>query len=210
MRLDQLKVVIRQIKPNAIGRSFRKDTGDFYAFACLAWIDISVRGKMISHQYRPCDPVGGGYGVYLPKKQPSPNYIALVVLNDYDGRLLLIDKHGHVSDYAGGEYWVTRDGRYLFSVYYTDGDGLEIIDLKSDRSIFFQVFETDASPDKWFEHNGSYSFTKENEPDSLYTFSFKMKRFVARKMDAELVARSRPIEYDFVPPERVDCGCQER
>jgi hypothetical protein len=71
-------------KPNASPPSY-----------CRAWAEIS-RGQTLLQRiyFGDIEPVGYSYGIFVPAKQPAPDYFALVKEGDYDGRLLLVNSDG--------------------------------------------------------------------------------------------------------------------
>jgi len=58
--------------------------------------------------------------LFLPKQQPSCEYLVAVKEGDYDGRQLLVDKDGSTHDLLGGVFFLTEDRRFLVSEYSSD------------------------------------------------------------------------------------------
>jgi hypothetical protein len=127
---------------------------------CRAWVNVKKGDKsMYRKYYDDIEPVGFSYGIIVPQIQPPAPYFAAVKNGDYDGRLFLVNyKNGKVMDLMGGFYFITKDKRYLFSEYASDGNGLEIIDLNK----CVVIYSTEKLPCEimgWYEKKGIYIFT---------------------------------------------------
>ncbi len=182
-------------------------------FICRAWLNIEQKGRIIRQYYlNSIEPVGSYFGIFVPNALPTNNYFAVVKHGDYDGRLILIDKSGKMSQYMAGSYLVTKKKDYLFSEYYSDMTGIEVVDLHNGRS----VFQSNDLPSitKWYcnntNDNEKYFFTSDDVVDSIYVFNNKSKLFYSQPIDSLVIKQSVVIKYDFVPPNEFSCGCKDK
>ncbi len=184
---------------------------------CRAWFIVKKDNKDIDQKYyADIEPLGFSYGIIVPQIQPPAPYFAAVKNGDYDGRLFLVNyKNGKVMDLMGGFYLITKDKRYLFSEYASDGiNGLEIVDLNKG----IVIYSTEKLPCEimgWYEKDGKYIFTapigtptEKVPPDGtllvysvdFHTYTFK-EEFIT---EAELNSYKR-LSYDYDPTKQEDC-----
>ena len=105
-------------------------------YACRAWLEVEERENSIWRRYfDDISPAGFSYGLVVPQKKPSPKYLAVVKNGDFDGRLYLIDRDGAVFDLPGGFYFVSADGRYLFSEYAAETQEVVVFDLVTGKIV---------------------------------------------------------------------------
>ena len=180
-------------------------------YTCRTWLSVRKASKTIYHNYvDDIDAVGFSYGLFIPKVQTPSPYFAVVKNGDYDGRLFLISKDGKVFNLMGGFYFITKNGRYIFSEYASDASGLAVFDLKKGRVVFSSM-ELPAEMSHWYENQGKYYFT--TEPDSYddpaqvvaYFYDFKTNKIKQKNISRSEFAGGKPITYDFDPREYEDC-----
>lgn len=94
---------------------------------------------MYQRFFKAIDAVGSCYGIFLPLLQPRNDYFILSKLGDYDGRIFIIDAKGNVTEKLGGQFYVSKDKRYLFSHYYSDESGLTVFDFTTGQTIFLEI-----------------------------------------------------------------------
>lgn len=164
---------------------FNKNDIHENAFYCRAWIKVTMNNKITDSLYFDNMVAGKGCsGLYMDDEQPSPHYFILVKYGDYNGRTLIIDRTGKIHNMIGGKYFITRDKRYLFSVYESDLSGLAVYDFKTNKA----VFHSDTLYTKlnqWYNQDGRYfSLDQEDDEEEIETenpmFSamfFKIKYF---------------------------------
>lgn len=181
---------------------------------CRAWVEVSRGEKLLRRiYYGDIDPVGFSYGVFVPAKQPDADYFALVKEGDYDGRLLLVDKQGVVTDLLGGFFFVTADGRFIVSEYSSDESGLAVFDLKVHR-LLMQSTEI-PNFQSWYKDRSGYFFTESEwsngspypheKPDVAYRLDLKMRKVVKSGMDPQRLKSATRVEDDFDPRKSPDC-----
>jgi hypothetical protein len=180
-------------------------------FLCRAWLTIERKNKVLHTIYLDdIDAVGSYYGLFIPNRQPSAEFFAIVKFGDYDGRLYLVDLQGNLTEYPGGAYIVSRFEEFLLVEYYSDSQSIEVIDLKNGESLIHGP-DTLPPPGQWYFNGkgqeGYYFYTSENSPDSMYICDIHSRQFVSQVLNKKLAAESDKISYDFFPPMNNDCGC---
>lgn len=175
---------------------------------CRAWVDVHREKKLVRRIfYGDFEPVGFSYGVFVPAKQPSEDYFALVKVGDYDGRLLLIDKQGAVTDLMGGFFFVTADGRFIVSKYSSDLSGLAVFDLQLHKLLF----KTEDVPDilQWYKNTSGYFFTVDDSPQeeniAIYRLNLKTAKLMDGVIDLKKLRAATKVRYDFDPRKLEDC-----
>jgi|SRR5271157_91706 len=181
---------------------------------CRAWVEVT-RGDTLVRRifYNDFEPVGYSYGVFVPAKQPSPDYFVLVKEGDYDGHLLLVNGSGNVTDTLGGRFFVTADRRFLVSEYSSDLAGLAVFDLTQGRLI---LHSTDvAYAQNWYRDQQGYFFTESEwsansgEPHErlgvAYGLDLKRGKIVESSLSSLRLKSASPVKYDFDPRQYSDC-----
>lgn len=181
---------------------------------CRAWVEVSRAEKLLRRiYYRNIEPVGYSYGVFVPTKQPSTDYFALVKEGDYDGHLLLVDKQGVVTDLLGGTFFVTDGGRFLVSQYSSDSSGLAVFDLNAHRLLL----KSTEIPyiQNWYKDGSGYFFTESDwsngspypheKPDVAYRLDLNGRKVVKSESDAQRLKAASRIDDDFDPRQSRDC-----
>jgi len=200
------KIKIRQVK--------RTKPFDHVPHVCRAWLDVEKSSKVIfSRYYDDIEPVGFSYGLFVPKKQPNPPYLAVVKNGDYDGRLFIFKTDGEVHDLLGGSYFLTKDKRYIFSQYASDASGLAVFDLVVGKVVFSSYKLPYIY--KWYEMNGNYFFTEAEWRDNsgkasekagtVHIFDFKLKNLVEKKVFPSYFKKAKVVDWDFDPRKYNDC-----
>lgn len=175
-------------------------------FYCRTWMKIKKESKIIENLYFPdLEPVGGQYGLFIPKNQPSPKFFFIIINNDYDGRLLIINKEGKITETVGGYYFISNDKKYLFSEYYSDIGGLAVIDLKN-GNIVYKNYNL-PNIDKWYFKNRQYYFITD-ERDSVYIFDNNKNQLIVKKSQPKYFDKAKLIQFDFPIGNESDCNCR--
>lgn len=111
-------------------------------FKCRAWLTIDNKSKPIYQRYfKSINAVGYCYGLFIPYDQPRQDYFIFSKLGDYDGRIFIVDSIGNVVEKIGGEFYISKDKRYLFSTYASDGSGLTVFDFIKGKCLFSENIE---------------------------------------------------------------------
>jgi hypothetical protein len=195
----------------------KSDESDRFRFLCRAAARIEKQGVVLDEiYYDDIDAVGDSFGLFVPRKQPSPNFFAIVKCGDYDGRLFLIDKKGKKLDLIGGLYFVTEDGRFLFSEYHSDVEGFAVFDLKEGRVLFSSAqgprdYQELPWIYQWYQSPKGYLFTEamgeKEKKGVIHIFDISKCRIVTRFIDISQVKDARKVQYDFDPRDYADCLC---
>ena len=113
---------------------------------CRAWLDVTEGGKVLRQAYfDDIDPVGGSFGVFLPKRQPLSDYFVALKEGDYDGRLLLVGEDGSLTNLPGGGFFLTPDKRFVIGSHSSDYQSPFVIDVAL-RRLAADVRSSDLLP----------------------------------------------------------------
>ena len=181
---------------------------------CRAWVNV-IRGEITPpafYDYNDLEPVGYSYGIFVPQKQPSPDYFVLVKEGDYNGRLLLVDGSGHITDIPGGTFFVA-DARFLVNEYASDSPGLAVFDLMAHKLL---MRSTDVPyVQNWYRDSKGYFFTESEwsggsgEPHEklgvAYRLSLAQGKIARINIAAAELKSATKIAYDFDPRQYPDC-----
>jgi rhamnogalacturonan endolyase len=187
-------------------------------YCCRAWFTVEMNGTPAHSAYwSDMEPIGASYGLFLPKRQPSPEYFAMVKWGDYDNHVFLTSRKGEVVDLKGGYFFVSQDGRYLFSDHIDVAYGFAVFDLERGVPIFSSTDTSDIC--QWYRTDkGEYFFTSERslttgdwaeDRRTVYRFNLTERRLVTEEADEETFARAKQVAYDFDPSDYPDCSCEE-
>ena len=181
---------------------------------CRAWVYVSGGAENLrSLYYGDIDPVGGGYGIFVPAEQPSSEYFVMVKEGDYDGHLLLFDKQGQVTDLLGGFFFLASDGRFLVSQYSSDESGLSVFDFQRHRPLL----QSKDIPyiENWYKDDLGYFFTEaewtgasgypHEKPGVGYRLDLKEGQVVPTSVTASELKSAVRVKYDFDPRQSRDC-----
>lgn len=131
---------------------------------CRAWLQVREGDRVLRQAYfNEIDPVGWKYGIFLPKRQPFPNYFLALKDGDYDGRLLLVGEDGTLTNLPGGSFFLTPDKRYLIGSHDSDYQSLFVVDLARRRLVIDGEKEKLPSVDDWYIDKSGYFFTAPDE-----------------------------------------------
>jgi hypothetical protein len=154
---------------------------DFY---CRAWLHVYINDTITDSIYFDNMVSNKGCsGIYAETEQPLTDYLILVKYGDYDGRTIIVDGKGKIHNLEGGRYFITRDKRFLFSIYESDLSGLTVYDFKFNK-IAFQNDTLKSKLTEWYFQEGRYfSLDQEAEEDEIesdnpnFVLSFTIKQF---------------------------------
>jgi hypothetical protein len=190
-------------------------------YACRAWLEVSEGKNRISQIYfDDISPAGFSYGLSVPLKQPSPEYLAVVKNGDFDGRLFLIDKKGKVTELPGGFYFVSFDRRYLYSEYAADTQEIVVFDLLFGKTVLgTKTADASLLPGDiydWYHDGKKFFFTivkpegagkgvVQEERRSIYEVKLNPPGIVKVPADFSTLHHKK---WDFDPRTFTDC-CSE-
>ena len=192
-------------------------------FFCRAWIKVLLKDSLIDSLYFDnMSTQKGCSGIYVEEEQPLTNFFILVKYGNFDGRTLIIDPAGKIHNIIGGKYFVTRDKRYLFSIYESDLSGLAVFDFKTNK----QVYNNDTLLTKlnqWYVQEGRYfSLDQEADDEEMETenpnfsvmffkirfFEFVKKQLKTDKLNFENLREENAIELKPSFRRMPDCICK--
>jgi len=161
--------------------------------------------------FKDCEALGGCSGIYVSSLQPIQNYFVLSKFGDYDGRIILVDSLGAVLSYPGGEYYLTDDNRYLFSIYNSDVGGLTVFDFRK-RKLLYSSDTLSTYLGNFYFNANRYFFKVETDEDIdnellISTYNFKFNKLENSKVKKDYLSKSKKIEgYNVFRLGPCNCG----
>ena len=186
-----------------------QNKGDKSEFYCKSQLITTKNNKTIDIVKFSPEPVGGNFGV--SNGFVFLNHIIFTKHGDYDGRTIVVDSNGKIYDLIGGENFLDKDNKLLFSIYESDLTGFTVFDLKSD-SITLTMSEFEDRPMKIHkEYNNRYFMScinDETEIKSIWEFEFDMQRIMQVDLTEEDINESNMLE--FISQKEVNCVCENK
>jgi hypothetical protein len=193
----------------------RREPGAHAPGYCRAWVKISrgeIAASSVFYDYNDLEPVGYSYGVFVPQKQPSPDYFVVVKEGDYNGRLLLVDGSGRVTDILGGSFFIAS-ARFLVSEYASDSSGLAVFDLMAHKLL---MQSTDVPyVQNWYRDSKGYFFTESEwsgasgrpheKPGVACRLELEKGQIAKIDISPPTLKSARRITEDFDPTQYADC-----
>ncbi|MBK8845493.1 MAG: hypothetical protein IPO27_02610 [Bacteroidetes bacterium] len=187
---------------------------------CRAWMHVLLADTIYERLYFDnMNAYRGCSGIYFDKDQP-PNFLVFSKFGDYDGRTIIIDTNGTVHNLSGGNYFISRDGRFLFSIYDSDKNGLTVFDFRLVK-VAFADDDMFSRIDNWYFQGGKYfSIDQEGDemleeettnPNFLPQFSIQVFDFTKRALKKERLPFENLIEdnrIDIIPRFKTVQQCQ--
>jgi hypothetical protein len=204
---SKFKIQIRQVKGKV------EIPSDFY---CRAWLTVTQENKILFQRYfKSIEPVGGCSGLFIPDTQPLKDFFLISKFGDYDGTIIIIDTMGNVTEKMGGDFYISKDKRYLFSNYSSDAAGLTVYDLNKRNIIYSSTSDTTESfLGAWYCKKGKY-FARaydNNEADEgqiikIATFDFKERKLMVSKVDKFYLKKENELKsYNGEADMNCNCG----
>ncbi|MEO8150195.1 MAG: hypothetical protein ABI723_21355 [Bacteroidia bacterium] len=202
---------------------FNKGDENENAFYCRAWLKVLLKDSLIDSIYFDnMVPGKGCSGIYTDNEQPLLNYFLLVKYGNYDGRTIIIDSKGKIHNIIGGKYFLTRDKRYLFSIYESDLSGISIYDFKTNKSIYTNDSLTTKLNQWYFQEGRCFSLDQEGDEEEVETenpnfsamffqiryFDFTKKQMKTDKLNFENLREENAIELLPAFKRAPDCLCK--
>lgn len=192
------------------------------AFYCRAWLKVIRNDSTIDSLYFDNMLAGKGCaGIYMDNSQPDPNHFILTKFGDYDGRTLIINHLGQIRNITGGKYFITRDKRYLFSLYDSDLSGIAVFDFRYDKLTYSNNSFKTKLTDWYFQEGRYFSLDQEAEeeesesenPNAALFFTIQYYDFIKRtmktdKLNFENLREENAIELQPVFKRAPDCLCK--
>jgi len=191
-------------------RQVRNKSG-YEPFSCRAWITIFNSGKPIYQKYfKAIDAVGSCYGIFIPLSQPRNDYFILSKLGDYDGRIFIVDSKGVVTEKPGGQFYVSKDKRYLFSHYYSDESGLTVFDFNSGQTLFSETIAPRLY--EWYQKDNKFISRVEllngqTSNTDYYYFDLSAKKLIPFKQNKDYLRSEDKLSQYIDNNTRRFCNC---
>lgn len=174
---------------------------------CRAWLDVERGGQLQQRfYYSDIEPAGYKYGVFVPKRQPLPEYFIAAKLGDYDGKTLMVSNQGVVTELPGGSFLVTADKRFLISEYVSDAPAIVVYDL-SRRKILAKTNDFSGSQE-WYVDAQGYFYREPEDTASIVRLDLVKGQFVKRPASSVKLQTARAVRRDFDPRDKQDCFAQ--
>ena len=170
---------------------------------CRAWLEVGKADHSLKRlYYNDIEPVGANYGIFIPKKQPSPDFFVAAKEGDYDGRLLLVSKAGKLSELRGGRWFVTSNGQFLVSEYSSDEAALTVVDLTTGHTVLTTKPDDVPHVDKWYRDASGYFFSESDAPANgstteVYRLDIRHGRILKISTPASSLTTAKRVRYDF-------------
>jgi hypothetical protein len=155
------------------------------------------------------------YGLFVPPRPPSENTFAVVKAGDGEGRLLLVNRQGVITEVAGGAYLISPDKRYLVSRVDGTMKGITVYDLREERVV---SSVEGILIDHWYRQDntlfyiaGDWEQVTDDKPlteREVFVFHPETGTFVQDTEPMHLLAGARKIPYDFDPAPYEDCSAR--
>jgi len=195
-QLEDIKVTLTQIK---------SDTSIFNCKSTLVTSKNNIKIDSIS--FTP-ESVGGLYGISIPNR--IENHLIFTKHGDYDGRTLLVNEKGIISNIIGGENYFDIESKLLFTIYSSDISGFAIFDLASD-SLIFEFPEIEDRPISFHKEFGERYFMisshDESEERAIWEIEFDLERIMQMDLDSSNINQTNVL-YTW-SLENVNCECEK-
>ena len=190
--------------------------------ACRAWFEVKKEDRLLKRlYYDDIEAVGFSYGIFVPKRQPLPDYFVAVKEGDYDGRLLLVAKNGTLANLPGGFYFLTTDQRFVVGEHATDSSELVVIDVVRRQVVIDGSKSREIPPvENWYQDGAGYFFTEPDASDQafpprekqgfVYRLDLEHHRVVKAAITSRELAAARKIAYDFDPLRKENCTSKQQ
>ena len=185
-------------------------------FYCRAWLIIKKENKIINKRhYKSIEPVGGCFGLYVPLKQPREDYFIISKFGDYDGSIIIIDSLGKMTEKNGGEFYISKDKRYLFSNYDSDASKLTVFDFSKNCVIYTSTDELKYRTAEWYYQDRNYianaydeNSEVENQKNIIAIFNLKTNKLSYKKVNKSFLKNINKLKVynSMVNAKKCDCG----
>ena len=150
------------------------------------------------------EPVGGGYGISTPKV--INKHIIFTKDGDYDGRTIIINDKGKVSNIIGGENYYDSENELLFTIHQSDLSGFAVFDLKYD-SLLIEMLCMEDAPYSIHKTLGKRYFfpcyDQQKYETVYYEIEIENKRILQISLDSNQINKSNMLpkwEIEYIIP----------
>ena len=191
-------------------RMVRNNSG-YDPFRCRAWLTIKKNGKPNFQRYfRSIMAVGGCYGLFFPTTQPRHDYFIFQKSGDYDPRIFIVDSIGNIIEKPGGDIYVSKDNRYLFSQY-NPGDHLfTVYDFTKGSCVFSDIIKPNLG-DWYFQDNlfinQMFHFGSSSSDREYMIFDLESNKLIPYKNNDLILKESNKLINYTSRGNLYDCNC---
>jgi hypothetical protein len=186
---------------------------------CRAWVEAWKRDNLFKRvDYNDIDPRDASFGIFVPKEQPSSQYLIAVKEGDGDPRVLLMGVDGSFNDIAGGLFLVTADKRKLITQTTPEGGAVSAFDLAKGELVLdgadvprIHTWHKGRSPSGYFFTEVGPSEDEAHpveEQAYAYAPDFRQGAVVKFKLLPAELLRSPRVKLDFDPRKLPNCTSQ--
>ena len=151
--------------------------------------------------------LGGMYGVSKATKYYK--HLLFTKHGDYDGRSIIINDKGTISNILGGQNQIDTLSKILFSIYESDLSGFAIYSLKTD-SIIFMKEEFDERPLEFHRISENVYLMNcsndETNEQSYWKINLELKNII--QIDTNSYTIDSLKKLFSIPIEDVNCICK--
>lgn len=184
---------------------------DGTTFYCKSNLVSSINNKIIDSISFNHEPVGGYYGISIPVK--IENHLVFTKHGDYDGRTILINESGEISNIIGGKNYYDSESNLLFTQYYSDLSGFAVFNLKSD-SLVLEMSDIEDEPISFHKAFGeryfilSSNYETDESKSSIWEIEFDLERIMQVDLDTSQINATNVLKTWEL--EDVNCECDKQ
>ena len=149
------------------------------SYSCNSSVQSYLKGKLIDEiKYSKIEAVGGDAGIFFSFK--NENQIVLNKRGDYDGRTIIINSDGKLTDIVGGRDFSPTSEEIFLSIYDSDLSEFSLYDLKND-SLIFDSGEIEKRPKEFYSEGQRYFglfVDDETGTESVWEIEYDMDRIM--------------------------------
>ncbi len=187
---------------------------------CKAWLEVRKGNKITGILF--FDDIvadSGTAGIFVPVKQPREDLFIAFKLGDFDGRLLVVDRTGQITDLVGGEFFTDDDNEMLFSNYASDQNGVTVYDLEKNDWLIADSAKIKYKLGQWYYKDDNYFAIalNDNPTDSsqitIGTFDMKKKKIIFSDVDKDYPSKDAMLKLDTYftnTSNKGNCSCGKR
>ena len=184
---------------------------DGSTFYCKSNLVSSSNNKIIDSISFTHEPVGEYYGISIPVK--IENHLVFTKHGDYDGRTILINERGKISNIIGGKNYYDSESNLLFTQYYSDLSGFAVFNLKSD-SLVLEMSDIEDEPISFHKAFGeryfilSSNYEADESKTSIWEIELDLERIMQVDLDTSQINTTNLLKTWEL--EDVNCECDNQ
>ncbi|NNM94807.1 MAG: hypothetical protein HKL88_05000 [Bacteroidia bacterium] len=187
---------------------------------CKAWIEVSKGSKTTGILF--FDDIiadSGTAGIFVPLKQPREDLFIAFKLGDYDGRLIVVDRTGQITDLVGGTFYTDDDNEMIFANYASDQNGITVYDLEKNDWLIADSAIIKYRLGQWYYKDDNYFAVAQNDNPTdttqitIGTLDMKKKKIIFSEVDKDYPTKDAMLKlntYYTTPANKGNCSCGKR